>query len=77
MQPDPPPNSPVLDVAVGVVMRPDGRVLLARRPAGKPSAGYWEFPGGKFEHNESPRQALSHSAHEMALLSGIWQAWTA
>ena len=37
----------VVDVAVGVLIREDGRVLLASRPEGKPWAGYWEFPGGK------------------------------
>ncbi|MFQ5785378.1 MAG: 8-oxo-dGTP diphosphatase MutT [Alphaproteobacteria bacterium] len=36
----------------------DGRVLLARRPAGKPMAGLWEFPGGKVEPGETPEAAL-------------------
>lgn len=53
-----------VDVAVGVVTHSDGRVLLAERPAGKPSAGYWEFPGGKFESGENPRQALARELHE-------------
>ena len=57
-------NHAVIDVAVGVVMHADGRVLLAQRPDGKPSAGYWEFPGGKFEPGESPRQALARELHE-------------
>ena len=39
----------VVDVAVGVLIREDGRVLLASRPEGKPWAGYWELPGGKLE----------------------------
>ena len=38
-----------VDVAVGILIRPDGRLLLASRPEGKPYAGYWEFPGGKLE----------------------------
>jgi len=54
----------VIDVAVGVVMHTDDRVLLAKRPPAKPSAGYWEFPGGKFESGESPRQALARELHE-------------
>jgi len=57
-------NNSVIDVAVGVVLYTDGRVLLAKRPPGKPSAGYWEFPGGKFEISESPRQALARELHE-------------
>jgi 8-oxo-dGTP diphosphatase len=29
----------ITDAAVGILRRPDGRVLLAERPAGKPWAG--------------------------------------
>src|SRR5258707_8254070 len=36
----------------------DGRVLLAQRPAGKPMAGLWEFPGGKVQPGETPEAAL-------------------
>ncbi len=57
-------SNTTVDVAVGVVTHGDGRVLLAERPQGKPSAGYWEFPGGKFESNESPREALARELHE-------------
>jgi 8-oxo-dGTP diphosphatase len=53
-----------VDVAVGVLIRPDGRFLLASRPAGKPYAGYWEFPGGKLEPGESVEQALTRELHE-------------
>jgi 8-oxo-dGTP diphosphatase len=54
----------VTDVAVGVVRRADGRVLLAERPAGKPWAGYWEFPGGKIEAGENSLAALTRELHE-------------
>ena len=37
----------VTDVAVGVLLLPDGAFLLTSRPEGKVYAGYWEFPGGK------------------------------
>ncbi|BCQ51428.1 NUDIX domain-containing protein [Burkholderia gladioli] len=54
----------VTEVAVGVLVQPDGRYLLAQRPAGKPYEGYWEFPGGKLEPGESVEAALSRELHE-------------
>ncbi len=47
-----------IDVAVGMLRRVDGAVLMASRPIGKPYAGYWEFPGGKCEAGEDAVQAL-------------------
>lgn len=57
------PRTPV-DVAAGVLIRPDGRFLLASRPLGKPYASYWEFPGGKVESGESIAAALARELHE-------------
>jgi len=42
----------------------DGRVLIAQRPEGKSLEGFWEFPGGKVEMNESPETALIRELHE-------------
>jgi 8-oxo-dGTP diphosphatase len=42
----------------------DGRVLLARRPTGKPMAGLWEFPGGKVHDSETPESALIRELKE-------------
>jgi 8-oxo-dGTP diphosphatase len=53
----------VLVSAVALIDR-DGRVLLARRPEGKPMAGLWEFPGGKVEPGESPEAALIRELRE-------------
>lgn len=58
-----------VDVAVGVLIERDahgqeGRFLLTSRPAGKPYAGYWEFPGGKLEPGESVQAALARELHE-------------
>lgn len=52
------PQARPIDVAVGILMKPNGDVLLGQRPAGKPYAGYWEFPGGKVEPAESLFEAL-------------------
>ena len=54
----------IVDVAVAVLQRADGSVLLARRPKNKVYAGYWEFPGGKLEPGETPLEALHREIRE-------------
>ena len=49
---------PVTEVAVGILIRSNGDFLMTTRPAGKAYAGYWEFPGGKLEANETVEEAL-------------------
>jgi 8-oxo-dGTP diphosphatase len=53
-----------IDVAVGILMKPNGDVLLGQRPDGKPYAGYWEFPGGKVEQGEAIVDALKRELVE-------------
>ncbi|MEY3263759.1 MAG: hypothetical protein RL717_1236 [Pseudomonadota bacterium] len=53
-----------IDVAVGILLKPNGDVLMACRPEGKPYAGYWEFPGGKVEAGESVIDALKREFEE-------------
>jgi 8-oxo-dGTP diphosphatase len=55
---------PRVEVAVGILIHRDGRMLLTTRPAGKPYAGYWEFPGGKLERDESVEDALGRELQE-------------
>lgn len=50
--------------AVTGILYKDGLWLVAQRPAGKPYAGYWEFPGGKIEQNEQGECALKRELHE-------------
>ncbi len=59
-------NNPVhiVDVAVGILVKPDGQFLLGSRPAGKPFAGFWEFPGGKLEAGETALEALARELFE-------------
>lgn len=40
------------------------QLLLAQRPAGKNLAGFWEFPGGKIEQDESPEDAIVRELSE-------------
>jgi 8-oxo-dGTP diphosphatase len=54
----------VLLVSACALIDADGRVLLAKRPEGKPLAGLWEFPGGKLEPGETPEAALVRELKE-------------
>ena len=64
------------EVAVGVLIDPQGRLLLSTRPEGKPYAGYWEFPGGKIEAGETVEQALRRELQEeLGITIGQAQAW--
>jgi 8-oxo-dGTP diphosphatase len=51
-------------VAACALVDPDGRVLIAQRPAGRAMAGLWEFPGGKIEAGERPEQTLIRELKE-------------
>jgi 8-oxo-dGTP diphosphatase len=55
---------PLVLVAAAALVRNDGKLLLAQRPAGKPMAGLWEFPGGKVEPGETPEAALVRELRE-------------
>ena len=54
----------VMLVVAAALTNAEGRVLLARRPAGKQHAGLWEFPGGKVEAGETPDAALVRELRE-------------
>jgi 8-oxo-dGTP diphosphatase len=55
---------PLVLVAAVALVDADGRVLVARRPEGKPMAGLWEFPGGKVQEGERPEPALIRELKE-------------
>jgi 8-oxo-dGTP diphosphatase len=59
-----PVSAKLVDVAAAVILREDGSFLLGRRPPGTIYAGWWEFPGGKVEAGESPRDALERELKE-------------
>jgi 8-oxo-dGTP diphosphatase len=57
-------HSAAIEVAVGILRSPDGRVLMAERTARQISPGYWEFPGGKIDPGESAAQAVVRELDE-------------
>lgn len=70
------PDRAVTDVAVGVLLLPDGAFLLTSRPEGKVYAGYWEFPGGKLEPGETVEQALRRELQEeLGICIGPVESW--
>jgi 8-oxo-dGTP diphosphatase len=59
------PNAvPLTLVTAGVIRDEQGRILLARRPAGRHMGGLWEFPGGKVADGEDPSAALARELEE-------------
>lgn len=54
----------IVHVAAAVITRPDGSVLLGQRAPDTFYPGYWEFPGGKVEAGETPREALVRELSE-------------
>ena len=67
---------PVVDVAVGVLLRSNGEFLLTSRPPGKVYEGSWEFPGGKIEAGETVEAALRRELlEEIGINIGAVQAW--
>lgn len=56
---------PIINASLGIIYNQlENSVLLACRPEGKPFAGYWEFPGGKLERDESAFAALIRELNE-------------
>lgn len=56
-------QNPVLDVAVGLIIR-QGQALIAWRDAARHQGGRYEFSGGKVDAGETPEQALIRELHE-------------
>jgi len=51
------------EVVCGIIYKED-KIFIARKKKGKSLAGFWEFPGGKIEKNESPEEALERELNE-------------
>jgi len=55
---------PLVLVVAAALVDVDGRVLIAKRPHGKPMEGLWEFPGGKVDEGETPEESLIRELEE-------------
>ena len=62
-------------VAACALVDADHRVLLCRRPAGKPMAGLWEFPGGKIGPGETPEACVIRELREELGSTSRRAAW--
>ena len=58
-------------VAVALLAREDGRVLLCQRSAERSYALQWEFPGGKVEPGESAGEALARELREELAIEAV------
>ncbi len=54
----------MLNVVAGIIINEDQEILIAKRPKLKSFGGYWEFPGGKIEQDETPFAALKRELAE-------------
>jgi len=57
-------TSPVVQVAIAVIVNQDNEVLISLRPSASHLGGLWEFPGGKLEIGESVDDALKRELQE-------------
>ena len=48
---------------VAAIIEKDDRIMIARRSHGE-HEGLWEFPGGKYEENETGEEALKREIRE-------------
>jgi 8-oxo-dGTP diphosphatase len=55
---------PAAVMVVAGIIRRDGRVLICQRKRGSRHELKWEFPGGKVERRETPRDALARELRE-------------
>jgi 8-oxo-dGTP diphosphatase len=53
-----------IHVVAAAIFNPRGQVLIAKRAAQAHQGGLWEFPGGKLEPGEAPREALARELLE-------------
>ena len=64
-----------IDVVAGIIVRND-RFLAARRSLSMSEPGFWEFPGGKVEAEETLGQALARELdEELSIAIDAFSLW--
>jgi mutator protein MutT len=64
-----------IDVVAGIIVR-DNRFLAARRSLSMSEPGFWEFPGGKVEAEETLGQALARELEEeLSIAMDAFSLW--
>jgi len=51
------------EVTAAIILK-ENKVLIAQRAPGENLAGKWEFPGGKLEPGETPKECLKREIRE-------------
>jgi 8-oxo-dGTP diphosphatase len=64
-------DRPPITVVAGLISREDGQVLIGQRSKGEWHQFKWEFPGGKMEAAETPRQALERELREELAIEAV------
>lgn len=64
-------DRPPITVVAGVIYREDGLILIGQRQKGEWHEDKWEFPGGKMEAAETPRQALERELREELAIDAV------
>jgi 8-oxo-dGTP diphosphatase len=53
----------MIDVTAAILVK-DGKILIAKRKSSDKIPDKWEFPGGKLEAGETPRECLKREIQE-------------
>lgn len=51
-------------LVTAAIITDESKILIARRGPEKHLAGFWEFPGGKIEKDETPEECLKREIKE-------------